>query len=283
MIEEVLAGVYCSDHPVAEGKNGIVFGTRYVLVVDTGNAPADGERMAAFIRSRGRRPDWVALTHGHGDHVRGAPAFAGAPVVAHALVERSLARLAESPASGQRTPSPAAAAGLIPPPAVTFSHELRLDLGGRHVRLFHTPGHSADSVCLLLEEDEVLFGGDTAVTGIVPAFGDGSGRQLEATLRRLAEVPARVLVPGHGPLVRGRERVREWLTWMAEYLAAVREYVERARRAGRPEAVIVQALDFESFVGGRLPAARHGMVRRHQDTARTLLRELQASPDPIGP
>ena len=39
--------------------------------------------------------------------------------------------------------------------------------------------------CALLEEDRVLCGGDTVVTGIVPAIADGDSRLLEATLRRL--------------------------------------------------------------------------------------------------
>jgi cyclase len=194
------------------------------LSIDTGNGPEDGEAMVDFIRTRGRTPDWLALTHSHGDHVQGGPAFQGATIFGHAkladALEASIARRAASagvPIEQLRAATPF--------PAVSLEGVARLDLGGRHVRLFGTPGHSHDSLCAFLEEDGVLFGGDTAVTGIVPAFTSGSSTEMEASLRVLATLPAEVLIPGHGPVLRGRERVRSWLTWMANYLAAVRGHV----------------------------------------------------------
>jgi cyclase len=274
VIEEIAAGIFTSDHPVADGKNGIVFGERVTLCIDTGNGPDDGRRMVELVRAQGRRADWLALTHAHADHVLGGSAFGESLVFGHALVrpgvERELPRLAE------RLGVPEAAArGALPWPVVTFTQEIRLDMGGRHARLFHAPGHSPDSSCVLVEEDGVLFGGDTAVTGIVPAFGSGSSRALEATLRLLADVPAAVLVPGHGPVLRGRARIREWLAWMAEYIAGVRRYVEDGVRAGQSEDELAEQLDFDSFIQGRLEREPHGMVRRHQNTARALFKELR--------
>jgi glyoxylase-like metal-dependent hydrolase (beta-lactamase superfamily II) len=49
-----------------------------------------------------------------------------------------------------------------------------LDLGGRQLRVLHTPGHSPDSICLLDEENGLLFGGDTINTGPIYAHLDGS-------------------------------------------------------------------------------------------------------------
>jgi glyoxylase-like metal-dependent hydrolase (beta-lactamase superfamily II) len=44
-----------------------------------------------------------------------------------------------------------------------------LDLGGRSLRVVHTPGHTHDSVCYLDEERGLLFGGDTFNTGAIYA------------------------------------------------------------------------------------------------------------------
>jgi glyoxylase-like metal-dependent hydrolase (beta-lactamase superfamily II) len=65
-----------------------------------------------------------------------------------------------------------------------------------------TPGHSADSVCLLLDE-RICFAGDTVLgTGSVfIAPGEGSLSAYLASLRRLRELPLEVLCPGHGPYV----------------------------------------------------------------------------------
>jgi len=64
-----------------------------------------------------------------------------------------------------------------------------------------TPGHSADSVCLLF--GSVCFTGDTVLgTGSVfIAPGEGSLSAYLDSLRRLRELDLSVLCPGHGPYV----------------------------------------------------------------------------------
>jgi glyoxylase-like metal-dependent hydrolase (beta-lactamase superfamily II) len=64
-----------------------------------------------------------------------------------------------------------------------------------------TPGHSADSVCLI--NGGVCFTGDT-VLGLGSVFiapGDGSLSAYLGSLRRLRELDLEVLCPGHGPYV----------------------------------------------------------------------------------
>src|SRR5260370_19035704 len=123
--------------------------------------------------------------------------------------------------------SRAAAEAAIARPNVLFDGELRLDLDGKTVRLFSTPGHCPDAACAFVEEDRVLCGGDTVVTGIVPAIADGDSRQLEATLRQLVSLAAEVLIPGHGRVLRGPSAISEHLEGMAAYLGAGRDVVEQ--------------------------------------------------------
>ena len=53
--------------------------------------------------------------------------------------------------------------------------------------------------------------------------------------RRVEELE--VLVPGHGPVMHGRDEAREWIEWEADYLAAVRDRVREMLREGRSEAL----------------------------------------------
>jgi glyoxylase-like metal-dependent hydrolase (beta-lactamase superfamily II) len=166
--------------------------------------------MAAYLRSRGHQPTRLILTHGHSDHVWGAPALGHGEVIAHELTPSVMRR--QVPAWAQRWQvSAEEAATRVPWPTLTFSDEARVHLGHhRSLRLFRTPGHSVDGISILVEDCRVLIAGDCAATGIVPALGDGDGRTLEASLRMLADMEIDVLVPGHGPVVHGAD-AKDWL------------------------------------------------------------------------
>lgn len=79
-----------------------------------------------------------------------------------------------------------------------------LPVDGQEVGPFRTvgtPGHSADSVCLLM--DRVCFTGDTVLGegSVFIAPGEGSLSAYLDSLRRLRALDLDVLCPGHGPYV----------------------------------------------------------------------------------
>lgn len=277
MFTELATGVWSYANRFVDGKCGIVVGKRCALAVDACYYPDEAQAMADFIRAQDCEPNRVALTHGHSDHVLGGlPAFAGAEVFAHTAAIATIRKQVPGwvVESGE---SQAQVEARLLWPTITFTDEVTLDLGGKHARLFRTPGHSADSVCIYVEEDRVLFGGDTAVTGIVSPVGDGNAGELEPTLRRLATMEIETLVPGHGAVLSGVERVREWLTWLADYLSSVRAFVRAELAQGRNPQDILEAVDFARFIGDRLPADQHGMPRRHRNTVHKIIEEEMTS------
>lgn len=276
MIEEIAPGVFTVPHRIAAGNNGVVFGRRGAVAIDTGSDADEGETSAALIRDRGRAADRLALTHGHGDHILGIGAFPDAEIYASErtpdVMRAELARLAARDGSDTAT-----LAASVRFPSVTFTGELRLSLGDRTIRAFPTPGHSPDGVAWLLEEDGVLFAGDTVATGIVPAIGQGDSRELAASLRLLAGMAIDLLVPGHGPILRGRAAVADWLDWEIGYLDGLREHARDGLQRGESAEQIVAAADYARFVGDRLPRNRHRMEWRHATTAAKIVAEEAAN------
>src|SRR5687767_9166063 len=68
------------------------------------------------------------------------------------------------------------------------------------LQTIHTPGHSVDSVCYYLEEEGVLFTGDTILGASSTTIGDlGAYMDSLAQLRDLPNL--QLLCPGHGPII----------------------------------------------------------------------------------
>lgn len=76
-----------------------------------------------------------------------------------------------------------------------FDSELRLNDIVAHV--YYTPGHSKDSVCILVEDK--LFTGDTlfsGTTGRVDLYG-GSEEELRESLKIISAIDYKIAYPGH--------------------------------------------------------------------------------------
>ena len=154
-----------------EGTNTWVLGDAPAVVIDPG--PDDASHVDAVAREAGEVAA-ILLTHRHEDHAPAAARLAartGAPVYAH------------RPEASER---PLADGAVI-----------------EGVRAVHTPGHTSDHLCFLLEEDGVLFTGDTVLgkgTSVVDPP-DGDMAAYVRSLRRLRELEPRTIYPGHGPPV----------------------------------------------------------------------------------
>jgi ribonuclease/clavin/mitogillin len=72
--------------------------------------------------------------------------------------------------------------------------------GGLSVQLIYTPGHSVDSVCYYLEDEGVLFTGDTILGSTTTTVNDLA--DFMSSLERLLALPnLRLICPGHGPVI----------------------------------------------------------------------------------
>ena len=159
-------------------------GSSSVVVVDPG--PDDEghlRRVHAAAVAGDRRVARILLTHGHPDHSAGAARFAaltGAPVQAADPAHRL------------------GPEGLADGDVVTAA--------GCELRVAASPGHSADSVCLLLPADGALFTGDTVLgRGTTVIAGDGNLGDYLRSLAQLRDLAGArevgLLLPGHGPML----------------------------------------------------------------------------------
>jgi glyoxylase-like metal-dependent hydrolase (beta-lactamase superfamily II) len=267
MFAEVAPRIFSVSHQVADGKNAVIFGERRALVIDVCLTPEEGTQVADFVREKDHQPDRVLLTHGHSDHVLGGEAFRRAEVFASiktpAVTRDHLKGYAQNKGLAYEALLKQALA-----PTVMFSGELTIDLGDRQLCVFPTPGHSTDHHSIYIESERLLIAGDAVVTAIIPAIFEDS-RKLEASLRLLQTLDMEVLIPGHGEVLTGTDSIQESLAWIIDYVCNVREYV-------RDPSVRAEDVDYDRFVGDRLPKDRFNMEDRHRTTVQKIIDEEHA-------
>jgi glyoxylase-like metal-dependent hydrolase (beta-lactamase superfamily II) len=167
------------------------------IVVDPG--PDDAAHLERLWRAAGGDVRWIVCTHSHPDHSPGAAPLqalcqqAGRPKpVILGLPSAPTAR-----AHSTFTPDRPLADGerLVLRNAQGLTHTLRA---------VHTPGHAANHLCLVLEEDGLLFSGDHILNGSTTVIDppDGQMDDYLQSLDRLAAACASdridFILPAHG-------------------------------------------------------------------------------------
>jgi len=138
----------------------------------------------------------VLTTHGHWDHIQAVEA------VRNAGIEVGIA---------------AADAEMLPSYDFVIADDEVYKVGDLSLRSIHTPGHTAGSTSFLLEDEPLIFTGDTLFPG-GPGNTSTPGASFDQILksidRRLFTLPPDMLVlPGHGlDTTIGEERphLQEW-------------------------------------------------------------------------
>src|SRR4249920_894896 len=177
------------------GTNTYLVGIDEVAVIDPG--PDDQSHIDAIVGASMReRVRWVVLTHTHPDHAPGTARLVkatGAEVLAY----------------GKRIDKDAT---VVPDRVIGEGDTIEGTEFGLDV--LHTPGHAPNHLCFLLEEERVLFTGDTVLDGMWSVVNPARGGDMAVyvqTLERLKKLRLSRLYPGHGDVIEEpRPRIQDY-------------------------------------------------------------------------
>ena len=165
------------------------------IAIDPG--PADLEHLDRLWRAAGGNIRLIVCTHSHPDHSPGA-----APL--QALCAQHGHR---PPVLGLSSAATARAHSHFTPDRELHDGEL-LVLQGTHIthtlRVLHTPGHAANHLCLVLEEDGLLFSGDHVLNGSTTVVDPPDGhmndylQSLDKLLDACEQDHIEFILPAHG-------------------------------------------------------------------------------------
>ncbi len=233
---------YRAHNPSAMTLDGtncyIIASTTDAWLIDAGPDEAEHLRaLANYIQERGVTLRAILLTHTHGDHIGGLDALRA----------------------------------IVPAPVYAFKdgYDRKLTAGesltleGQRLTVIHTPGHARDCVCFFHEPDGVLVAGDTILgfgtSVIAPPEGDVS--DYLDSLERLKAYPARLIAPGHGPMISdARAKIDEYIEHRL-----MRERQIIAQLQDGPQTVEALVAEIYKDVDKQLHGAAAWSVRAHLD------------------
>jgi hydroxyacylglutathione hydrolase len=179
--------------------------SREAVVIDPGG---DGPDILAVIQKENLKIKTIINTHGHFDHVGANQALkdaSGAPIAIH---QSDAAMLSQPSAEalfftgGRLQPSHA---------EILLQEDDILEFGPFQLKVLHTPGHTVGGICLVLQNEPIVYVGDTLFAGSIGRtdFPGGSFEDLIASVKtKIFTLGDNYLVmPGHGPATTvGQER-----------------------------------------------------------------------------
>jgi glyoxylase-like metal-dependent hydrolase (beta-lactamase superfamily II) len=276
-----------------------------VMVVDSHSRPSAARALMAQIRTLTDKPvKWVVNTHFHWDHYQGNQAYVGAwpsgteIIASHATREaiesRGIPRvkheIATVPLQLERLRSERARATADPDrqrlddeirardaylaelramqvtlPGLTFEKSLMLHRGARSVHvLWLGKAHTDGDVVVYLPQDKVIATGDL-LHGWMPYMADSYPYDWIRTLEAAAALDFDAVIPGHGDVMRGKDRFRLWTRYFRDLLREAGEAYARGDTLAEAREKVAAALRptygpafgarFDDGVGGNINKA----------------------------
>jgi len=220
----------------------------HLALIDAGS-PFTAGAVHTAVREWSDAPLGLAVyTHGHVDHVFAVPAFEAEPgatptrVIGHENVPRRFDRYRLT--NGYNGVINQRQFGLGAPlfpdefryPDETYQDELVVEVGGLRVELRHDKGETDDGTWAWLPDQKVLCTGDLFIW-VAPNCGNPQKVQRfpwewSVALRRMADLGAELLLPGHGLPIAGSDRIHTVLSDTAELLESLHGQTLELMNAG---------------------------------------------------
>jgi hydroxyacylglutathione hydrolase len=197
---------YLWQNPYENNCNTYVIKGEITILIDPGHS-RHIPNLFQQMKADGLSPegiDLIIVTHFHPDHFEGLEVFKDRPVkIAVNQEEERYLRENEKLLFAMMGQS-------IPEFRVDFYlKEGDLYCGEETFHVYQTPGHSPGSLSIYWPERKVLFTGDLVFLGGIGRtdFQGGNSKLIKDSIERMSHLDTKLLLPGHGEMVMGKERV----------------------------------------------------------------------------
>ncbi|MFC2064843.1 MBL fold metallo-hydrolase [Chloroflexota bacterium] len=233
--ERVSDNVYWFQSEVyAQVTAGVVAGPHWAVVIDTLAMPEETVSIREFIEHELQLPvRYVINTHYHADHSWGNCFFPSATVIAHSNCRKLMLERGVPALENVKKTNPDFRQTRMVLPHITFSEgTIKLRVGKKHLAISPSVGHSPDGIMVLLEEDRVLFAGDSFMP--IPYIVDGNIDAITESIKKMREMSLENIIQGHGEVIL-RGEIETSILENLEYLTNIRKVAKIAARRIEPQ------------------------------------------------
>lgn len=213
-------------------NNLIVITSDGVLVADGQGTSEAVKKLVDAVKLLTPQPiKYVVVCSEHGDHTGGNEAFpATATFIASPASQASLARSAKTPNNnGRRT--------IVP--TETVADRRILKMGGTEIHILNNGrSHTGGDLQVYLPQEKVLFTSETFSHRVFPSMANAYPTEWIQTLKRVQQIDATFIVPGHGFL----DPAPTMKTEIGEFAKALEYVVGEVRRIHSSGASVEEGL-----------------------------------------
>ena len=244
----------------AQVTAGVVAGPQWAVLIDTLALPDETLSIREFVEHELNVPiRYVINTHYHADHAWGNCFFPGATIISPANCRDLLAEYGKPSLEEAQKHNPALKQVKIVLPQMTFiDGNMTLRVGKKNLVISPSFGHSNDGISVLVEEDRILFAGDSFMP--VPHVVDGDVDDNIATIREIGKLGLENIVQGHGDIILRGEidaAVKDNINYLTNIKKKVRAVSRRKYAEDFLEEITIEECGKSRVLLGGLARALH--------------------------
>lgn len=204
-------------------NSGFIVGEKKTLIVDAGSNYLSAQTIFGYASSASGGNELILVnTEPHFDHIGGNCFFReqGISIYGHREINRTAeefnglleeyGKTISNPKRKEAREEQTLFANTYPvnPDHKISDPRITIDLGNREVELILTPGHSPQNLIVYSSSERVVYSGDTIIEGYIPNMEDSNiegWKDWMKSLNLIEELYPKILVPGHGKVLRGKE------------------------------------------------------------------------------